>query len=96
MADREIQPAPCGLKLAFGNTLVSTKLMDIEQDKSRAVYKLCHTKIKPRCIMIVGPKISIELNCQVPSDSHPCYIQSNSNICKHVYSSSRGVYCEAQ
>ncbi len=55
VADCEIRPAPSGLKLAFGSTLASTKLKESELDKSHAIYKLCHTKIKSRCIVIKGP-----------------------------------------
>ncbi len=51
--------------------LASTKLTVSELDKSHAICKLCHTKIKSRCIIIVSPWIVLNLNLLVLRDSRP-------------------------
>ncbi len=43
-ADREIRPAPDGLKLAFGSFYKIGS--ESELDKSRAVCKLCHSNAR--------------------------------------------------
>ncbi len=72
MADCKIQPVLSRFKLVLGSTLVSPKLTERKLDKSYAICKLCHTKLKSRCIAIAS-------NRWVPRDSHP-----QSKVCPKV------------